>query len=1463
MSNLNLSNVLNAVKISWENTNYDITKWEIKRNETLVQTILNTSTIVKNGFNPIPVVPESVSMTKVFPLNEEDDLYQSGIVNQDNWYSVNSATIALSDPDRIPSLELEGNPSPYTTVILPTFDISGMDVNNVNWTPFYTNSFGAFSNDGVVWRVYNTIGGTWEIIDIADLDASTGMTKQEVNALTKSNIQDLMGVSQSLYFTYHVSTTDGLIENLFNNDTFEIIDEFDATKNIWHQYTCANGFQTYYFDSAYSKGTINNYQISMFEGETLIQSYSDNILTAPNVVQNPTYEANGYNILFSWGSVEADGYRVYDDTLTLITETASLSYYVELGIEGTKTIYVSAFNAAGESDVVEIIGKTIPYAPENLVISQTSTGILLSWDIISTIPHEYKISYKIDGGAWIEIGTSDANEFLHEIVVDYGSLYEYKVVAFNDQGESSSITWGLVAIDSVTVSAQLYDSENYIKYSWNQSVGADKYVLRITNSEGTVTDYDVIGLEYDYVFTGFELNQSVQVFAVDTESVYGESWSDGSNVVSNISSPRNLVQDVSHVFNLENYHVDPKIVISFKDNSIVESGFRVRYKIDEFAYQTVNVDSTSVVTTGDTYTCEIPVSDVVSEFRYSIAHFNNITLGQYTEEVVVERIETVQQKKYFNSLAELGWLNTDARIDSFLVYSDVNGVVDSSVLIPEESISIGDRYLLEKVVNEDSLTAYLVPIESGKQHFPSSQITVTSSDVHNIELPEDFSGELLNVQYATYTWTHNDINVIGYKFKYSVNGGATTEEILYVQAYGDLLEKNIFLVEDGDSVAATIIPFSLIEEGQQSSSVSVTYIAIDPVDPSGFYKTRGDNTVTLYWDFQDMVNFYRIYYEIDGVEYYDTTVNNSYEIPFDDDAVAFSAYIVINYYGNVDSNPSSIIAFNATTEVYDLNLVQYNETEQVDEILSPISNKNVFNHVYVNILVVSQDELQFEIYLDTKTVDLGKKHVDTRLHQGTYAADTYRSVPMSLFIYNATTKTYDLNTSSLLKNTKITEDYEEIIFDEVKFDYEPLIALVKNQDVDFAYPTSMSIKNEDLLQSSYIVWTSRIHESKTEVEPIHVDLWTRIVERYYIHTEVHKVRICTIGDSIFAGHPGYWAENEVNGIPNSGTGDITSQFQYWLQRRLGDEYEVLNNGYGSDTTLRCLNRFQQDVINNNPQYVIIQAGTNDLYWAMAENKDNQEYLDWKMDQAKINTIAMVDLAIEHGIIPIIGTLIPRTTAQGIYRAGLMTYNEWILDYANSREDVYSVDFFNAGKNNIPPTPLEEPGNPGALNPLYDGDSRFDEYGNLIRRGSGVHPDSVGFRIMAEAIPLSLFQTMLAEIKMYIDRECTIEEEFESSAQGHSIYTINLHNLNRGRIRETKRYIKNTGSRNVMYAMYPTKEENIDIQFSINEGEYKEYVSGRLDSGGVHEIEIKVDVPRVSGYPELNVSLASRSIRVVA
>lgn len=112
-----------------------------------------------------------------------------------------------------------------------------------------------------------------------------------------------------------------------------------------------------------------------------------------------------------------------------------------------------------------------------------------------------------------------------------------------------------------------------------------------------------------------------------------------------------------------------------------------------------------------------------------------------------------------------------------------------------------------------------------------------------------------------------------------------------------------------------------------------------------------------------------------------------------------------------------------------------------------------------------------------------------------------------------------------------------------------------------------------------------VYQNVMEDIPFRYNIYSKVSSEYRLYSEFTKVVIACLGDSITAGHPQFWAE--------TGTGDITSQYEYWLSRRLKGEYDVVNKGYGQEKLVDMVERFDRDIVPLNPKYCILHGGTND------------------------------------------------------------------------------------------------------------------------------------------------------------------------------------------------------------------------------------------------------------------------------
>lgn len=151
---------------------------------------------------------------------------------------------------------------------------------------------------------------------------------------------------------------------------------------------------------------------------------------------------------------------------------------------------------------------------------------------------------------------------------------------------------------------------------------------------------------------------------------------------------------------------------------------------------------------------------------------------------------------------------------------------------------------------------------------------------------------------------------------------------------------------------------------------------------------------------------------------------------------------------------------------------------------------------------------------------------------------------------------------------------------------------------------------------------------------------------------------------------------------------------------------VVNRGVGGDTSGGLLSRFYQDVVDRRPEFVLIMAGTNDLWWEV------------DLPVIRANIFAMACQAQNCGIVPIVGTPLPlcieKAKPSGIMAplGGFENCNRQLGHLADSlrsaaiQSDIGVIDFHQAFLNT-------------------DGTTRTGLF-----MADGLHPDKAGHRLMA-------------------------------------------------------------------------------------------------------------------------------------
>ena len=197
--------------------------------------------------------------------------------------------------------------------------------------------------------------------------------------------------------------------------------------------------------------------------------------------------------------------------------------------------------------------------------------------------------------------------------------------------------------------------------------------------------------------------------------------------------------------------------------------------------------------------------------------------------------------------------------------------------------------------------------------------------------------------------------------------------------------------------------------------------------------------------------------------------------------------------------------------------------------------------------------------------------------------------------------------------------------------------------------------------------------------------------------------IIALGDSTTAGSPAFKSPIEA---PPDGSGNVESQYAYWLTKRHPD-WRVLNRGVDGERSDEIRARFARDVVQAEPDVVVILAGVNDVYQGRSA-----ESVVGELE-------AMYDLARAAKISVVAGSIIPYNTATPEQNARMHAVNGWIRDYADRHDG--SVTFCDTR------AAVADPGQPD----------------RLVSSPDDLHPSPNGYRLMADALEPAI-RTALAK-----------------------------------------------------------------------------------------------------------------------
>jgi len=226
-----------------------------------------------------------------------------------------------------------------------------------------------------------------------------------------------------------------------------------------------------------------------------------------------------------------------------------------------------------------------------------------------------------------------------------------------------------------------------------------------------------------------------------------------------------------------------------------------------------------------------------------------------------------------------------------------------------------------------------------------------------------------------------------------------------------------------------------------------------------------------------------------------------------------------------------------------------------------------------------------------------------------------------------------------------------------------------------------------------------------------------LIDRLDVRSSTAAGTIVAFGDSITDGYHSTTGGNAR--WPN----DLARR----LDALLGDRSPgVVDEGISGNRVLRgstCYGvsaeaRFQRDALSQpGVKAVILLEGTNDFGFVGGQGPCNLPNPPVTAAQIEDGYQALITMAHDHGVKVYLGTMIPPFgnwpgAVAGGYVAIWQAVNAWIR---TSRAFDAMIDFARA---------VQDPRHPRALDSAYDS-------------GDGAHPNDLGYKVMANAIPLSL------------------------------------------------------------------------------------------------------------------------------
>ncbi|MBC7194793.1 MAG: fibronectin type III domain-containing protein, partial [Caldisericia bacterium] len=505
--------------------------------------------------------------------------------------------------------------------------------------------------------------------------------------------------------------TNYIVERKIEGGTFSVKATLPANTTIYSDTSVSPNTKYYYRVKAK-----NSFGDSGYSNEISVTTPSCG--TPPNAPTNLTLNvisSSQINLSWSDNSDNEDGFKVErkveGGSYSLIaTLGANITSYNDTSLSpNTKYYYkIIAFNSFGQSSSNEASATTFPLgtpptAPSNLTANALSCNqVQLNWVDNSDNENGFRIERKESGGSYSVLVTlgSDVTSYLDE-TVNENKNYTYKVIAFNDYGENSSIEKSVLTPFCGTKPSTPTDltltvlSPNQIRVSFtDNSDNEDGFKVERKELGGVYSEIKTLSANITEFIDNVNPN-TTYYYRVRAFNTHGYSdFSDEANATTPQvgvppNSPTNLIASASSC---------NEVLLIWIDNSNNEDGFKIERKEEGGSYILITTLTSNTTLFNDTTTSGN------KKYYYRVYAFNSYGVSNFSNESIVTTPPCGNKPNAPSNLfgeasskseISLSWKDNSDNEDGFILErKEEGGSYNVVTTLPKDTNKYSDKNLL-------------------------------------------------------------------------------------------------------------------------------------------------------------------------------------------------------------------------------------------------------------------------------------------------------------------------------------------------------------------------------------------------------------------------------------------------------------------------------------------------------------------------------------------------------------------------------------------------------------------------------------------------------------------------------------------------------------------------------------------------------------------------------------------------